>query len=418
MANLRTAPPRFRALIVEDHDFQRQIAARVLSGCGSIEVIEAGDGTRALELIDTSSTAIDLILCDLNMPNMDGLAFLRHIGERGSKSSVVLASALNPSILRAVELMAKSYGLRILGVVAKPLSRAKLLPLILRHFSRDLIVAEPPPPQMSAAEITFGLERREFVPYFQPIVNLRSRVLVGVEALMRWCHPDLGVILPGAFIPVMEANGLISGATVELIGAALLQCRRWREIGLDVPVAVNTSVESLRDPDLAIRLEEMTRAAGLTPSALTLEITETVAMTDLGRSLETLARCRMKGFGLSIDDYGTGFSSMHQLTRLPVTELKIDRTFVTGAAKEDVLVALIETTVAMSRRLGLMTVAEGVETGADWDTVARLGCDKAQGHFIAAPMPGDVFCDWYTTWPRRNPPRPSTTKSRSTSPNN
>lgn len=142
----------------------------------------------------------------------------------------------------------------------------------------------------------------------------------------------------------------------------------------------------------------MVTKAGLTPESFTIEVTETVSMTDLGHSLETLARLRMKGFGLSIDDYGTGFSSMQQLTRVPFSELKIDQVFVTGAAKQEVLQALLGTSVTMAKRLKLRSVAEGVETEQDWQTVAKLGCDVAQGYFIGKPMPRDELGPWYREW--------------------
>lgn len=393
-----TSRPGFRALILEDHDFQRQMGVQLLKNCGCEEVLEADDGAQAMEIIDTAAHPIELLLCDLNMPGMDGLAFLRHIAERQNKASVILASALDPSILRAAEIMAKSYGLRILGVVEKPLSRNKLMPLILRHLSQAIAVPRIELTLMSVDEIKEGIKRGEFEPFFQPKVEMRTCQLVGVEALMRWRSPDHGLILPGSFIPVMEANDLITEVTFPLIAASLRHCKQWFDKGLKVPVAVNISVNSLSDTGIADRLETLIAEAGLTADFLMLEITETVAMTDLGHALETLARCRMKGFNLSMDDYGTGFSSMQQLTRLPLGELKIDQTFVIGSARQEVLAALIETSVAMAHRLNLKTVAEGVESGEDWDTVARLGCDVAQGFFIAKPMPASELVDWYGGW--------------------
>jgi EAL domain-containing protein (putative c-di-GMP-specific phosphodiesterase class I) len=350
--------PGFRALILEDHDFQRRVGAQVLRHCGSTEVFEAVDGSGALDLIGTETDPIDILLCDLSMPGMDGLVFLRHVAERQSDSSVILASAMEPSILRAAEIMAKSYGLRMLGAIEKPLSRAKLMPLIVRHFSQKCGTPRPQYEVIALDEIVEGIERHQFLPYFQPKVDIRSCTLVGVEALMRWRHPDRGLVPPGAFIPSMEANGLISDLTFSLVEDSLAHCRRWRDAGLDIPVSVNISVDSLSDTSLPDRLLAMTHAAGLTSESMTIEVTETVAMTDLGHALETLARCRMKGFDLSIDDYGTGFSSLQQLTRLPLSELKIDQTFVTGACDQDVLSALIETSVTMAKRLKLKTVAE------------------------------------------------------------
>jgi len=394
-----TAPRRsIRALILEDHDFQRQMAVQLLRTCGCGEILEAEDGAQAMRQIEAAPQPVELLLCDLNMPGMDGLAFLRHIAERQNKASVILASALDPAIIRAAEIMAKSYGVRILGVVEKPLSRAKLLPLILRHLSQGLTAPRLDPTPLPLAEIEAGIAAGEFEPFFQPKIEMRTCKMVGVEALMRWRSPGHGLVLPGAFIPVMEANNLISGVTFPLIEMALKHCKTWQDGGLNVPIAVNISVQSLSDTGLADRLEAMVATAGLTPDHLMLEITETVAMTDLGHALETLARCRMKGFNLSMDDYGTGFSSMRQLIRLPLGELKIDQDFVIGSARQDVLASLIETSVAMAQRLNLRTVAEGVETAEDWDTVARLGCDIAQGFFIARPMPAGELVDWYAGW--------------------
>ncbi|HTH96433.1 MAG TPA: EAL domain-containing response regulator [Stellaceae bacterium] len=396
MTNVSTIPG-FRALILEDHEFQRLVAAQVLEHCGAVEVLEATDGITALEMVHNTEQPLDILLCDLNMPGMDGLQFLRHIAERRNTSSVILASALDPSILRAAEIMAQSYGIRIIGVVEKPLSRAKLMPLILRHFGQARISRQPTE-LIPLAEIEHGLERGEFLPFFQPKVSMRNCALVGVEVLMRWRHHDRGWIKPDAFIPVMESHGLITPATYRLLDMALIQCKYWQEVGVDVPIALNISVESLSDVRLADRLEMMVLKSGLPTSALTLEVTETVAMTDLGHSLETLARCRMKGFDLSIDDYGTGFSSMQQLTRLPVGELKIDQSFVSGACNEPILEALVETSITMAKRLNLKTTAEGVETSDDWDLVARLGCDIAQGYFVARPMPAEELLNWYSNW--------------------
>jgi len=390
--------PSFRALILEDHDFQRRIGVQILRHCGASSVQEAADGATALALVKAASQPIDVMLCDVNMPGMDGLAFLRHIAEQGSTSSVILASALDASIIRSAEIMAKSYGIRLVGVVEKPLSRDKLMPLLLRHFSQNVVAHRAAVEPMPLEEIKRGIRDKQFEPFFQPKVDIRSGTLVGVEALLRWRHPEAGLVPPAFFVSVMEREGLISPVTFTLIEGALTHSRRWRDLGLDVPIAINISVESLSDTSLPDRLEDLTKVAGLTPSALTLEVTETVAMTDLGRSLETLARCRIKGFDLSIDDYGTGFSSMQQLTRLPLSELKIDQSFVTGAAGQPVLEALIETSVMMAKRLHLKTIAEGVESSEDWNVVSRLGCDAAQGYLVAKPMPGEQLADWYQGW--------------------
>ena len=390
--------PPYHAMILEDHDFQRRICAHVLKLCGAAEVLEASNGTEAIALIEARTEPLDIMVCDLNMPGMDGLEFLRHIGLRQSGVSVILASGMDAAIIRAAEMMARSYGVRIIGVAEKPLSEGRLLPLILRHFGQALVPARPQVRAMPIAEIQSAIARREFEPFFQPKVFMHNCKLAGVEALMRWRHPTQGLIQPGAFIPVMESANLISTVTFDLFEKAIAAVVAWRAEGVDTSVAINLSVDSLRDTGLPDRLKDMVTKAGLAPESFTVEVTETVAMTDLGHSLETLARLRMKGFGLSIDDYGTGFSSMQQLTRVPFSELKIDQVFVTGSAKQEVLQALLGTSVTMAKRLKLRSVAEGVETEQDWQTVARLGCDVAQGFFIGKPMPQDELVPWYREW--------------------
>lgn len=385
-------------MVLEDHDFQRSIASRILKGCGATEVIEAANGVEALRLIAQQPEPIEVLLCDLKMPDMDGLEFVRHISENRSASSVILVSGLEAPILRAAENMAKSYGVCVLGAIEKPISHNKLLPLVLRHFGQKIMPARPRAETLPFDEIRLGIERGEFLPYYQPKVSMRNGALHGAEVLMRWRHPQRGLIPPSAFIPIMEDSGLITPATLSLVSAALAQARQWADAGLAFPVAVNISVESLKNTRLPEELLALAAAADVPPGMLTLEVTETIAMTDLGRSLETLARLRMQGFELSIDDYGTGFSSMQQLTRIPFNELKIDQVFVTGSAGQPMLQALLETSVTMARRLKLRSVAEGVETAEDWDVAARVGCDVAQGYFIAKPMPAEELLEWHRGW--------------------
>jgi EAL domain-containing protein (putative c-di-GMP-specific phosphodiesterase class I)/FixJ family two-component response regulator len=390
-------------LLLEDQDIQSKLGVLVLKACGAREVLTAFNGADALELLAHRSEPFQIILCDLRMPDMDGLEFLRHIAVQGVKSSVILVSGVDASIIRAAELMARSYGLNILGAIEKPISQNKLWPLVLRSVIQSQSAPLPRNQLMAAAEIRLGIQRGEFIPYFQPQVSMRTGDLVGVEALMRWLHPQHGIIGPDRFIPVMEAEGLIDAATEDILDESLAQMKRWHGDGLDVAVSVNISVEILRDTNLPERLRAKVVAAGIEPAMLTFEITETTAMTDHGHSLETLARLRMEGFGLSLDDYGTGFSSMKQLSEIPFSELKIDQIFVSGSGQRPILGALVETSAALARRLNLRCVAEGIENSDDWDSAARYGCSIAQGFFVAKPMPGAQILDWHRGWAKQHP---------------
>ena len=385
------------ALVVEDDNFQRQTVVRMLRALGARETREAADGRQALASI-RDATPVDLVICDLDMPEMDGMELMRHLGQVNSAISVIIASAQDRPLLNAVDKMAHAYGVRLLGVIEKPVTFKTLKNLIALH--------EPPRPQpahtgagapsFSLDQIVQGVRERQFEPFFQPKVELATGRVVGAEALARWRHPEHGLIGPYAFIAPLEQSGKLDELTLLMLEKAASACRAWRERGMELTVSVNLSLVSLTDTMLASRITETVRSTGLDPRYMTLEITETTAMTEVAPALENLARLRMRGFGLSIDDYGTGFSSLRQLTRVPFTELKIDQSFVAGCAANPSSRAIVESSVEMARRLDIKSVAEGVETQADWDVLQAAGCDVAQGYFIAKPMQASAFLTFCT----------------------
>ena len=386
-----------RFLVAEDHEFQRKTLVRALQGLGALHILEAADGHDALACFHNAPQAIDIIICDLDMPNMDGMEFIRHLGETGTKASIVLTSALDRKLISSVETMTQAYGINLLGAIEKPATPQKLQDLIKRHGTS---APGPAAPQAAIpeAEIIEALDKAQFEPFFQPKVDLVKGEVVGAEALARWRHPQRGMVPPYAFIRVLEDRGLIDKLTWIMVDRSAAACVAWRGQGLPVTVSVNLSPKSLEDPALADRITELVQKRGLQPRDMILEITESAAMTDVARALENLARLRVKGFGLSIDDYGTGYSSMQQLARIPFTELKIDRSFVTDAATHGQRGVMLESSIDMAHKLGLKVVAEGVETRADWNQLKRIGCSLAQGYFIAKPMPAAEFVDWAFEW--------------------
>lgn len=379
------------ALVVEDHDFQRRTMARMLRSLGAREVREARDGRQALASI--SQAPVDLVVCDLNMPEMDGMEFMRHLGEARSEASVIIASAQDHALLSSVDRMARAYGVHLLGVIEKPVTLKGLEALA---ALRDDPRPQPPrpaagTPRFSIEQIISGIAARQFEAHFQPKAALATGAILGSEALARWRHPEHGLVGPMAFIPVLEESRRIDPLTMWMLDHAARACLGWRDRGLDVTVSVNLSLVSLTDTMLADRVTETLRLAGLEPRHMVLEITESAAMTDVAHALENLNRLRMRGFGLSVDDYGTGFSSLQQLTRVPFSELKIDQGFVNGCAANPSSRTIVESSIAMARNLNMKSVAEGVETREDWDVLLAAGCDLAQGYFIAKPMPEGEF---------------------------
>jgi EAL domain-containing protein (putative c-di-GMP-specific phosphodiesterase class I)/AmiR/NasT family two-component response regulator len=382
-----------RFLVVEDHGFQRWIVGNMLEKLGAHYVFSAGDGAAALELLAGREPPIDVVVTDLDMPGMDGMEFIRHIGEAGYPVSVILASGLEPALVRTVENMAQAYGVNLIGTIHKPITAQKLDAVVRLHEKKPE-VKERKEPSFTVEELAGGLKRGEFEPFFQPKVELKTRVVKGAEALARWRHPVLGIIRPQAFVAAMEEAGLIDDLTRVIIAGAALNCALWREAGLDARVSINVSPASLRDVAFGDRVMALIGAQGLESRDVIFEVTESAAEMGLGASLENISRLRMRGFGLSIDDYGTGYSSMERLAQVPFTELKIDQSFVKNASTQASSRAALESSLEMAQKLGIVAVAEGVENRHEWDLVRALGCQLAQGYLIAQPMDAGEFMSW------------------------
>jgi EAL domain-containing protein (putative c-di-GMP-specific phosphodiesterase class I)/FixJ family two-component response regulator len=386
-------------LVVEDHAFQRQTLVQVLKSLGAKTILEADNGRPALEIIKShTGEPVDLVICDIDMPDMDGLEFLRHIGQNHPKMSVAICSAKELPLLNAAHLMAREYGVRLLGVIQKPFTREAIGSLIeRRHVTKAAPKAKAvPDTRFGLEEIILGLSNNQFEPHFQPKFSLHTGGIVGVEALARWNHPEQGLVGPGAFIELLEQHKQIDGLTFEMLSKAAAASARWQQQGLNLKVSVNLSLVSLTDFSLADKITRLVIDAGVKPQNMILEITETVAMTEVAPALENLARLRLRGFGLSVDDYGTGFSSLRQLTRVPFTELKIDKSFVTECANVDSLTAIVKSSIDMAHKLGIQSVAEGVESEAVLNKLRVLGCDIVQGYYIAQPMAENKLMEFLT----------------------
>jgi EAL domain-containing protein (putative c-di-GMP-specific phosphodiesterase class I) len=244
-----------------------------------------------------------------------------------------------------------------------------------------------------ATELALAIERQALHLVFQPKVEVATGRLDGVEALARWDHPALGAIEPGTFVPMAERFGSIDALTDWVIGAALNQYCEWREQGLTTNIAINISALSLRDVHFPDHLDRKCRIAGVPCDRITIEVTEG-ATQHVIRLLDTLTRFRIKGLGLSLDDFGTGYSSLLQLRQLPYTELKIDQCFVRDAVGSRESRLIVELVVGLAHGLGLAVTAEGVEDAETLALLEQLGCDLAQGYYIAKPLHGTELVPW------------------------
>jgi diguanylate cyclase (GGDEF)-like protein len=239
-----------------------------------------------------------------------------------------------------------------------------------------------------------ALERKEFVLFYQPKIDLASGRVSGVEALIRWDHPQLGMLAPLEFMPTIEQTALIGAMTRYVIDEALGQLSRWRDEGIEIGMSVNLSACNLHDPALPEDIESLLRSHATPEGSLTVEVTESAAMADTDRALRVLGALRRLGVGVSIDDFGSGHASIAYLTRLPATELKIDRSLITKMCESSRDEAIARTTIDLARHLGLAVVAEGIETIEVAERLTEIGCAAGQGYFISRPLPHEELTKW------------------------
>jgi diguanylate cyclase (GGDEF)-like protein len=296
-----------------------------------------------------------------------------------------------------------------IGLALSPQHAADLAELLQRadvaldrakaHRSRIEVYA-PEHDHFDAARLTLlgqvrpALERNEFVLHYQPQADLRTGRVTAVEALLRWQHPQRGLVPPMQFIPLIEQTALVGPITLYVIDSALAQLARWRDHGLHLNMSVNLSARNLLDPELPRRIGTLLARHAVPAHRLTVEVTEGATMSDPDRAVAVLAELRASGVGVSIDDFGSGNASISYLTRLPASELKIDRSFVTNMCENPRDEAIVRSTIDLARHLQLRTVAEGIETAQVWERLLELGCDTAQGYLLSRPLPPAELGRW------------------------
>lgn len=389
-------------LVAEDDEFQRRWLAVMLAGLGAQHIAEAENGQAALAILQDRNQPVDISFVDLNMPGMDGIELMRHLAKADYQGAVVLVSALGSALLFSVETMTKAYGINLLGAFEKP-ATPEILQDLIRQYRRPhghdgSGRTALPVLLLRLEDIRQGLQAQQFEPLYQPKVELATGKVKAVEAFARWRHPQYGLVPPAAFIPTLEASGHMDELTWVVIEKSIQACRAWHERGLMLAVSINLSASSLAESGLVEKIVALAGRNGIAPQDVTFEITELIAMTDVPVCLENLARLRMKGFGLSIDDFGTAHSNLQQLLRIPFLDLKIDRSFVAGAAHNQQMHLALSSCLELARKLRRHSVAVGVETRADWDLLRDLGCTYAQGYYIAKPMEREAVPGWVDEW--------------------
>lgn len=387
-----------KTLLVDDESFALRLLSHQLATLGVLDVITREHAADAMALLESGDHVFGLIMCDLQMPGMDGIEFIRQLVRIGYAGDLVLVSGEDERILQTAERLSKAHRLNVLGSLRKPVLPEQLRQVLKNHASRAVATPRAALKIYEPKELWLAITGGKLVNYYQPKVDLASGAVSGVETLVRWRHPEDDLVFPDQFISTAEEHGLIDELTQVVLTNALRQARIWHDAGLQLRVAVNVSMDnlgSLEFPDSVIRAVSK---AGIHPASLVLEITESRLMKDPLAALDILTRLRLKHIGLSIDDFGTGHSSLAQLRDIPFDELKVDRGFVHGACRDPSLRSIFEASLRMARQFGMKTVAEGVEDRDDWNFLRTSGCNTAQGYFIAKPMPAAELPGWIDDW--------------------
>jgi EAL domain-containing protein (putative c-di-GMP-specific phosphodiesterase class I)/ActR/RegA family two-component response regulator len=354
------------------------------------------------------------IALDLVMPEMDGVQVMAQLAQLSCRARIIITSGVGSRVLDAAGRAAVEHGLDIAGVLAKPFSPAHLRNLLKEgpaSFSVSQAAASPPavsrqPPWPPLDKATFqqAIDQGQFFMVYQPKILCKTETLAGFEALVRWQHPERGLLPPMQFIPLAESWGLVDALTEQVIEQSLhwfaSPCLKGRIPLAALPysqlkLSVNISAKTLGNGALFERVRQQCQALCINPEQLIFELTETSAMDDPVASLDLLTRLRMMGFHLSIDDFGTGFSSMLQLVRLPFSEIKVDKSFVMTAMQSQESKTVVKFIVDLGHSLGLRCTAEGVENCETLRYLQAIGCDLAQGYHIARPMAPEALWQWF-----------------------
>ena len=367
-----------RLLVVDDQADILDFVATVAELVG-YRVATADNAQRAFALLREFDPS--LVILDLQMPDMDGVEVIREFATYGTRAPILISSGMDPRVLTSVEQLGLTQGLNMIGTLQKPLS----LPDLEAVLKGQLVNAQEP----TERDLRQAVEKDELTVYYQPQADLLldgGVVPVGVEALVRWNHPVLGLVMPDRFIALAEQTGLIGALTDCVLKSSIAQLSAWRSQGHKLSLAVNLSPLLVKDLDFPDRLSELMRSNKVPNSELTIEITETAALEDPGLTRDILTRLRVKNFGLSLDDFGTGHSSLTQLYKMPFNEIKIDRSLGMELHASSEARTITRSIIDLAHHLGLTVCTEGDEQAATVDFLREAKCDRIQGYLIGRPM--------------------------------
>lgn len=403
MNQMTRLPPRLlrrigRVLVIDDDPFVCQVVARQLSTLG-LENVSISSGDEDTPRIINEDGPFGVILCDLSMPRFDGIQLTRLIAARHPRTAMLYISASGHKLLNVARDLAVARGLPVLPPIEKPVeTQALQRSLMALNAATEILTPQSPhAEQPSVPALREAIERAEIRCFVQPQLCAQDGALLGAEALARWNSPTYGDVSPAVFVPAAESHGLALPLTELILRQALAACAQWRRQGLDTRISVNVPAPLMADLSLPDRVISQLEAHTLRPEQLTLEVTETGVMQDIDRALDVMARLRLHGIGLAIDDFGCGHSTFQQLRRMPFSELKVDSSFVINMFSDHDAASIVRSSVALASDLGMLSVAEGVESEAHWEALRELGCQALQGFVISRAFPAEQLPEWERT---------------------
>jgi EAL domain-containing protein (putative c-di-GMP-specific phosphodiesterase class I)/ActR/RegA family two-component response regulator len=375
-----------RILIVDDEADMRAYFRDIAEEMGYL-VEECGDYETFAAVYSEFGPTV--ILLDLSMPGRDGIEFLRELDKRKCSAPILLTSGQDERVLATAQRLGEMLSLSMRGVLQKPVSVIDL------ETALEEVGVQSA--GLSPVALKNAIENDELVLYYQPKVDLRygdEFPIIGAEALVRWNHPTRGMVPPDLFIPMAEETALIGPLTDVTMRLAAKRMQEWAHCGIDLPVAVNLSPTQLTELTLPDRIASLLKEFDVNPSRLVVEVTEQAAMADVGKATDILTRLRLKSIEVSLDDFGAGYSSLVEIYRMPLSELKFDRSLMVDLDRDAGARTVVKALMALTKELKLPVCAEGVETAQTARLLQSIGCETAQGFYFARPMPAHEFADF------------------------
>jgi EAL domain-containing protein (putative c-di-GMP-specific phosphodiesterase class I) len=355
----------------------------------------ASSASEAIQIL-RQSNHINLLFLDLNMPNVDGIQFINQISELNYNGYVVIMSGVSTRIISSVELLAKKFGLNYIGTLLKPIHENDFIPIIEKlGLSRK---KENKDESLKTYEIVRAIKNNDIEVLYQPQVELSSRKFIGVEALCRMKHPRLGMVSPNRFIDKAEESELIIHITLAVLKKSFADWKKWRQLGLNIKLSVNVSPISLQQPEFADLIFTLLEQYRIPENILCIEVTEGVLAENQKQELTNLNRLSMRGVEIALDDFGKEHATVERLQKLPLTYLKLDKSYFIDHRESIGQVAIINTSLSLAHQLHIKTIAEGVEDAEILNLVTEMGCDYAQGYYLAKPLPAKEVLAWGRTW--------------------